>query len=122
MKPIMNIKPILLITYLFLINDATAQIGRFPLSPFQTINQTIGVTDIELTYSRPSMRGRTIFGDLVPHNKLWRTGANRNTTIEFSQDVILGGKRIEQGKYAVFSIPTEKQCAIILYNDTSANQ
>ncbi len=102
----------------FMNYEAEGQIGRLPLSPVQKIEQNIGVTDISIVYSRPSMRGRDIFGDLVPYDKLWRTGANRNTTIEFSKDVVLGDKRINRGKYAVFTIPSPKQWEVIIYTDT----
>ena len=94
------------------------QIGRLALSPVQTIEQKIGLTDIAVVYSRPSMRGRDIFGGLVPYHQLWRTGANRNTTIEFSQDVIINDKRIEAGKYAIFSIPSTIQWEVIFYKNT----
>lgn len=114
----MKTKIILLITLAFFINDAKGQIGRLPLSPLQKTEQNIGLTDITLVYSRPSMRGRSIFGELVPYNKLWRTGANRNTTVEFSEDVIINNKRVEKGKYAILSIPSEKQWEVIFYKDT----
>lgn len=114
----MKTKTILLITLVFIVNDAIGQIGRLPLSPIQKTEQNIGVTDIVLEYSRPSMKGRAIFGTLVPFNKLWRTGANRNTTIQFSEDVVFNSKRVEKGKYAIFSIPSEKQWEVLLYKDT----
>jgi len=95
-----------------------AQIDRLPLSPVQKIEQKIGLTDITIAYSRPSMRGRNIFGELVPFGKLWRTGANRNTTIHFNQDVLINGQRIRAGKYAIFSTPNPKKWKIIFYQDT----
>lgn len=95
------------------------QIGRLALSPLQKLEQKIGLTDITIVYSRPSMRGRDIFGGLVPYKKLWRTGANRNTTIEFSKEVFINKKRIKEGKYAIFSIPNPDQWEIIFYEDTN---
>lgn len=71
----------------------------------QTIKQDFGLTAIELSYSRPSMKGRKIFGDLVPYGAVWRTGANAATTISFADEVIIGGKKIPAGKYGLLSIP-----------------
>lgn len=95
-----------------------AQIGRLSLSPKQTIKQTIGLTDIVIDYSRPSMRGRQVFGDLVPYGKYWRTGANRSTTIEISHDFFIDDQKVAKGKYAIFSIPNLKEWVVVLYNDT----
>ncbi|MEM8528594.1 MAG: DUF2911 domain-containing protein [Bacteroidota bacterium] len=103
---------------LFFATVAEAQIGRLPLSPIQRLEQNIGLTDIIIEYSRPSMRDRKIFGALVPFEKLWRTGANRNTTIQFSKDIIVDDQKIEAGKYAVFSTPFPKKWEVILYTDT----
>ena len=96
----------------------SAQIGRLPLSPEQKIIQNIGITDITVHYSRPSKRGRSIFGDLVPYGKYWRTGANRNTTIEISEDFFIDSKSIAKGKYAIFTIPGTEEWDVILYHDT----
>lgn len=114
----MKANMIILIVSVFLFNDLSGQIGRLPLSPVQKLEQQIGITDISIVYSRPSMRGRVIFGDLVPYNKLWRTGANRNTTIEFSKDVSINNKKIKKGKYAIFTIPSPNQWKFLLYADT----
>ena len=108
-----------IVTLVFLTNDLTGQIGRLALSPLQKTELKLGLTDISIVYSRPSMRGREIFGGLVPYDQLWRTGANRNTNIEFSEDVIIGGKKVKQGKYALFTIPSRDQWEAIFYNDTS---
>lgn len=96
-----------------------AQIGRLPLSPKQTIEQNIAKTDIVIEYSRPSMKGREIFGGLVPFGEYWRTGANRNTTISFSEDVIIDNQRIKKGKYAIFTKPGKSTWEFLLYDDTS---
>lgn len=74
--------------------------------------QADGVT-ITINYSSPSVKGRTIWGELVPYNEVWRTGANEATTIEFSKDVKVQGKSLSKGKYAFFAIPTDKDWTII---------
>jgi len=87
------------------------------LSPFSKIEQTIGLTNIEIEYSRPSARGRTIFGELVPYNEVWRTGANLNTTVTFSNDVKIKQQDIKKGSYAIFTIPSEKaDWEVIIYD------
>ncbi len=103
---------------IFIVGKNKAQIGRLKLSPLQKIEQNIAKTDITVEYSRPSARGRTIFGGLVKYNEYWRTGANQNTTIEFSEKVILGDKEVPKGKYAIITKPSEKQWEFLLYSDT----
>jgi len=82
------------------------------------VEQTVGLTEIEVEYNRPSKRGRDIFGNLVPFGKLWRTGANSGTEISFSTDVSINGENIKEGTYSIFSIPNEDSWSIILYSDT----
>ena len=82
-------------------------------STTQTVKQDFGLGGIELSYSRPNMKGRKIFGDLVPFDKVWRTGANEATVFEVSKDVTVEGKALKAGKYALFSIPGEKEWVII---------
>src|SRR4051812_49394678 len=84
---------------------AQAQVKTPQPSPKATVQQVVGLTDVTIEYSRPSMKGRTIFGDLVPFGKLWRTGANANTTISFSEDVTIDGKTLKKGKYALYTTP-----------------
>ncbi|RMA64581.1 DUF2911 domain-containing protein [Ulvibacter antarcticus] len=95
-----------------------AQIKTPAPSPFQKIEQTVGLTEVTLEYSRPAMRERSIFGGLVPYGKLWRTGANKNTTISFSDDVEIGGKTLKAGKYAVYTKPNVKNWEVIFYSDS----
>ncbi|MEI2738157.1 MAG: DUF2911 domain-containing protein [Chitinophagaceae bacterium] len=83
-------------------------------SPTQTIKQNFGVSSIELSYSRPGMKGRKIFGDLVPFGKVWRTGANNATTITFGDDVTIGDAKVKAGKYGVISIPEKKNWTLII--------
>lgn len=88
---------------------------EFPApSPAATLKQRVGLTDIEITYHRPSARGRKIFGGLEPFGVVWRTGANNPTTISFSTDVKFGGKAVPAGKYGLFSIPGEKEWTVIV--------
>ena len=85
-------------------------------SPTVNIKQDFALSSIELSYSRPGVKNRKIFGDLVPYGKLWRTGANSATTITFGDDVIIDGKKIKAGKYGLLSIPNENEWTIILTN------
>ena len=98
-----------------------AQIETPAPSPFQKIEQKVGLTDVTLEYSRPSMKGRAIFGNLVPYGAMWRTGANASTKITFSDDVMVGGKEVKAGTYAIFTKPSASSWEIYLYNDTSVN-
>ena len=92
-----------------------AQIKTPAASPKGMFSQTVGLTDIEVEYSRPSAKGRVVFGDVVPYNKMWRTGANANSTIQFSSDVKINGQSISKGKYAIFTIPNPNEWTIVFY-------
>ncbi|NIS39133.1 DUF2911 domain-containing protein [Candidatus Saccharibacteria bacterium] len=83
------------------------------LSPSASVSQTIGLTDVTITYSRPGVKGREIWGGLVPYDKIWRTGANEATTISFSDDAKINGQPIAAGKYALFTIPGKEEWTII---------
>jgi len=95
-----------------------AQVKTPQPSPKTTVQQVVGLTDVTLDYSRPSAKGRTIFGDLVPFGKLWRTGANLNSMITFSDDVTIDGKALPKGKYALFTVPKADTWEIIFYKTT----
>jgi tetratricopeptide (TPR) repeat protein len=95
-----------------------AQVKTPQASPKAEIKQSVGLTDVEIVYSRPSARGRAVFGNLVPFGKLWRTGANENTTVSFSDDVIIDGKTLKKGKYALYTIPNAQNWDIIFYTST----
>jgi Protein of unknown function (DUF2911) len=82
-------------------------------SQHSVVTQRIGITDITISYSRPLVKGRPIWGKLVPYNEVWRTGANENTTIKFTDDVSIEGKPLAKGVYALFTIPGENQWTII---------
>ncbi|HEY2083190.1 MAG TPA: DUF2911 domain-containing protein [Verrucomicrobiae bacterium] len=90
-------------------------------SPASTLKQRVGLTDIEIVYSRPSAKGRPIFGGLVPFGKVWRTGANASTTISFSTAVKLNGTEIPAGKYSLFTIPGESEWTVIINKDTKSS-
>ncbi len=95
-----------------------AQVKTPMPSPRATISQTVGLTDVTVEYSRPSVKGRTVFGDLVPFGKLWRTGANSNTTITFSDDVIINGNSLKKGKYALYTTPKAEMWEVKFYTDS----
>jgi Protein of unknown function (DUF2911) len=83
-------------------------------SPAATVKQMVGLTEITIEYSSPGVKGREIFGDLVPYDKVWRTGANAPTKITFSKDVTINNKPVPAGTYAFFTIPGKKDWTIIL--------
>src|SRR5579871_2590777 len=83
-------------------------------SPPQFVRQDFGLSTIELSYSRPGIKGRNIFGDLVPYGKVWRTGANSATTLTFGDDVTIGGTKIAAGKYGLLTIPGAQEWTIII--------
>ena len=91
-----------------------AQLKTPAPSSTQTIKQDFGLGSIELSYSRPGMKGRKIFGDLVPFGKVWRTGANQATTLTFADEVIIGGTKIPAGKYGLLTIPDKGSWTIII--------
>ncbi len=87
-------------------------------STAQSVKQEFGLSSVELSYSRPNAKGRTIFGDLVPYNAVWRTGANSATTLTFSDEVMIGGKKVPAGKYGLLTIPNTGSWTIILTRQT----
>ena len=96
----------------------SAQIQAPAPSPAAKVEQTVGLTDVVVEYSRPAMRGREIFGDLVPYGKIWRTGANANTKISFSDDVSINGKELKKGSYSIYTIPKEGSWDVMFYSST----
>lgn len=87
-------------------------------SPNCAIEQKVGLTNLTLEYSRPSVKGREVFGDLVPFNKVWRLGANAPTMLTSDKDLTIDGQTLKAGKYAVFAIPTEKEWTVVFNTDT----
>lgn len=112
-------KKYLIIFALLIFSFSFSQINTPQPSPLAQIEQIVGLTEMQVEYSRPSMRGREIFGNLVPYNRIWRTGANASTKISFSTNVEINGQMVEAGKYSVFTVPNEPQWEFILYDDTS---
>jgi len=104
----------------FALSSANAQLKTPQPSPTQTIKQDFGISSAELIYSRPGVKGRKIFGDLVPYGKVWRTGANQATRLKFTDDVTIGGQALKAGEYAVYTIPNEKEWDVVI-NKGSAN-
>ncbi len=104
---------------LALMLSVNAQVETPQPSPMTKIEQKVGLTDVTLEYSRPSMKGRKIFGDLVPYGKMWRAGANKNTMITFSDDVTIDGNNLKAGSYAIFISPNENNWDVIFYSDTN---
>jgi hypothetical protein len=94
-----------------------AQIETPQPSTFQKIEQKVGLTAVTLEYSRPGVKGRAIIGDLVPFDKIWRTGANARTKITFSTDVIVAGNAIKKGTYAIFTKPNKESWDFYLYTE-----
>lgn len=111
-------KIIIALTIMMTSYAAQAQVKTPQASPKSVLTQVVGLTDVEIEYSRPSAKGRAIFGDLVPFGKLWRTGANENTIISFSDDVVIDGKTLKKGKYAIYTTPRADNWEIVFYSKT----
>ena len=103
---------------LTLAGGATAQGLKTPApSPTQTLDQAFALSNVKIEYSRPSAKGRTIFGDVVPFGKVWRTGANSATKITFGEDVMVGGKELKAGTYAIYTMPDRNKWEVMFYKD-----
>jgi len=122
MKSKVAFLPVMALSGLVFSFGLSAQTPRidFPAaSPTCELKQRVGLTDIEVDYSRPSVKGRVIFGGIVPYGQVWRTGANQATKISFSTPVKLEGNEIPAGTYALFTIPGEEQWTIIINKNTN---
>lgn len=116
------IKSILTSVFAFATLGIYSQSDEYPypsLSPKGVITQIVGNTTITIEYERPSARKREVFGNLVPWNKVWRTGAGHCTKISFDKNVIVGEQNIDAGKYSLFTIPNEKEWIVIINKDTT---
>ena len=111
-------KKLLLTTFLALSVAAYSQFTLPAASPRQKVEQQFSMSKITVDYGRPGVKGRKIFGDLVPFGKVWRAGANSSTKITFEQSVNFGGKTVSAGTYGLFVIPTEKEWKVILNKDS----
>lgn len=107
------------IAILGLIFTSTAQVKTPQASPYSKTEQVVGLTNVDIEYSRPGVKGRTVYGDLVPYGKHWRTGANANTTVSFSDNVTIAGNELIAGKYALFTVPKADSWDVIFYTDTN---
>ncbi|RNI29424.1 DUF2911 domain-containing protein [Rufibacter immobilis] len=120
MNKIVSLKTVWVLAFaLFLMaGNAAAQIKMPAASPAATVKQSIGLGDVTVEYSRPSTKGRKIFGDLAPYGKVWRTGANASTKLTFSEEVMLEGNKVPAGQYALYTIPGEKDWTVIIHKNT----
>jgi tetratricopeptide (TPR) repeat protein len=105
-------------SYLFIYSEAQ-QLNTPQPSPTANIKQNFALSNIEISYSRPGIKGRKVFGDLVPYGKVWRTGANNATTITFGEEVMIGGKKVPAGKYGLLTIPGENEWTFIISKQTN---
>lgn len=108
-----------LLAFVLITTAASAQIKTPAPSPSCKVSQEVGLIRIDLDYSRPSAKGRKVFGDLVPFGDMWRTGANGSTKITFSEAVKIGGVELPKGTYALYTTPGEKEWNVIFYKNTS---
>lgn len=120
MKDLMNIRLWLCVglSALFLMQNPVRAQDK-PSPPAKTTFNLSG-NDITVNYSSPAVKGREIWGKLVPYDKVWRTGANENTTITFAKAVLIDGKKLAAGTYGVHSIPSQNEWVIIFSNDSKA--
>jgi len=99
-------------------NNQGKQEKKPRVSPKAGVMQTIGITDVNISYSRPGVKNRKIWGELVPYNKVWRAGADEATKITFTTDVMIEGKKLTAGSYSFFVIPSDKEW-IVIFNKTA---
>ncbi len=99
--------------------SSNAQLETPQPSPLAKLEQKVGLTDVTVEYSRPGVKGRKVFGNLVPFGKIWRTGANRNTIITLSEDVTIDGKALKKGSYAIYTKPDTSFWEVIFYTTTN---
>lgn len=98
---------------------ASAQVQTPQPSPAAQLSQTVGLSEVTVKYSRPSKKGRDLFGALVPFGEIWRTGANKNTTISFNDAITVAGQEIAAGEYALYTRPGKSTWEVFFYNETS---
>jgi len=114
-----RISLLMMLIICLVLGNANAQIETPAPSPLAKFSQKVGLTEVSLEYSRPSMKGRKIYGDLVPFGELWRTGANMATKLTFSDDVKIAGKDLKAGSYALFTIPGKDKWTVIFSTNTN---
>ena len=101
---------------------ASAQLALPRPSHGAKVSATVGITEVTVDYSAPGVKGRKIFGELLPFGKVWRAGANQATKLTFSTDALLGGKKVPAGTYSVFVVPTPTEWTVILNKDVAATE
>jgi hypothetical protein len=107
------------VVLLFLAQSTFGQDLKVPtLSPQTEVTQEVGLSQVKLSYARPSAKGRKVFGDLVPFGEVWRTGANASTKLTFAEDVKIEGNSLKAGTYALYTIPGDKEWTIIIHTNT----
>jgi len=113
-SPFKSYNIILLISFAMISNQSIAQNNNnVRISPKAAVMQTVGFTDVRIDYSRPGVKGRVIWGGLVPYNNVWRSGADEATKITFVNDVKINGKTLKAGSYSFFTIPTKNKWTLI---------
>lgn len=100
-------------------NVAIGQVQTPQLSPVCEVNQTVGLTEINISYSRPSKRNRVVFGEVVPYNEMWRLGANKNSMITISEEIYFKQDTLPKGTYALFAKPSEDKWELVFYSEYS---
>lgn len=117
MKQIKSLTFTILLLVSFMATTLQAQIKTPAPSPSASFEQAVGLSTVTVDYSRPSMKGRSIFGDLVPYDKIWRTGANQGSKITFSDAAKLNGKEVPAGTYTIYTKPGKSSWTVMLYKD-----
>ena len=110
-----GISALLLTTALLFPASSLADVPTGPprLSPMATLSQVVGVSEVEITYSRPGVRDRVVWGELVPLGEIWRTGANEATTLRLSHDAMIDGSALAAGTYSLFTVPGETEWTVV---------
>ena len=111
---------VLSFTFLLISFFSFSQLQSPVASPRTEISQQVGLIDMNLNYSRPSKKGRVIFGGLLSFDQIWRTGANNPTTISFSGNIKINNQLVEKGEYHIYSVPTESMLELVIYEKTDA--
>ncbi len=115
-------KTLSIIALMLVVVVANAQVRTPSPSPAASVTQTVGITDLSVKYSRPAMKGREIFGKLLPFDKVWRTGANQPTLFENSTDIMVEGQKLAAGKYALLSIPNATEFTVIFSKNVGSTE
>ncbi len=110
---------LILLTLLLVVPFSYGQRLKTPtLSPYSEASQEVGLTTVSISYARPAAKGRVVFGELVPYNKVWRTGANASSKITFLEDAFIADKPVPAGTYAIYTIPGKDQWTVIIHSNT----